>query len=110
MDFNIIATIGTTEVELAPYPNGSATTPVDKIRKIYTIILTNTSVSSNTLTLNIYKGTTLEKSFSIIIPASSSLTITNEKKSPILLIPSNRTLKGIAEATSIHVLMAGYDE
>jgi len=108
--FNIIASVGTSEVELAPYPGGSATTPTGKTRKIYAIVLTNTATGSNTLTLRIYKGTTLETSFNVTIPSPGSLSMINEKNSPILLIPSNRTLKAVASAESVNVLMAGLDE
>jgi len=107
--FNIIATVGTSEVDLAPYPNGSSTTPVGKTRKIYVVILTNTSTGPNTLTLRIYKDTTLEKSFNITISSPGSLAMTNEKH-PILIIPSGRTFKAIASAASMDVLMTGVDE
>jgi ribonucleotide monophosphatase NagD (HAD superfamily) len=107
--FNIIATVGTSEVDLAPYPGGSPTVPTDKTRKIYVAILTNTSTESNTLTLNIYKEEALETSFNIIIPSPSSLAMISEKQ-PILLIPSGRTLKAIASAESVDVLMTGVDE
>jgi len=107
--FNIIATVGASEVDLAPYPDGSSTVPTGKTRKIYIAILTNTSTGSNTLTLRIYKDTTLEKSFNITIPSPGSLAIIDGKL-PILLIPSGRTLKAIASAASMDVLMTGVDE
>jgi ribonucleotide monophosphatase NagD (HAD superfamily) len=107
--FNIIATVGTTETDLAPYPGGSSTVPTGKTRKIYVAILTNTSNGSNTLTLNIYKDETLETSFNIIISSSSSLAMISDKQ-PILLIPSGRTLKAVASAESMDVLLTGVDE
>jgi ribonucleotide monophosphatase NagD (HAD superfamily) len=107
--FNIIATVGTSETDLAPYPGGSSTTPTGKTRKIYVAILTNTSTDSNTLTLNIYKDESLEASFSIIISSSTSLVMISEKQ-PILLIPSGRTLKAVASAENVDVLMTGVDE
>jgi ribonucleotide monophosphatase NagD (HAD superfamily) len=109
MEFNIIATVGTAETELAPYPGGSATVPSDKTRRIYAAILTNTATSANTLTLRIYKDTTLETSFDITIPASSTMSILNRKDSPTLLVPGGRTLKAIASAASVKVLMACED-
>ena len=110
MEFNIIATVGTTEVELPLYPGGEAKTPKGKTRKIYTIVLTNTAASANTLTLRIYKGATLEKSFNILIPQASSISFVNEKNSPTLLIPSERTLKAVASAASVDVLLAVVEE
>jgi len=107
--FNIIATVGTSEVDLAPYPGGSSTVPVGKTRKIYVAILTNTSTGSNTLTFRIYKEATPEASFNIIIPSPSSLAMISEKQ-PILIIPSGKTLKAIASAESVDVLMTGVDE
>jgi ribonucleotide monophosphatase NagD (HAD superfamily) len=107
--FNIIMTVGTSETDLAPYPDGSSTVSTGKTRKIYVAILTNTSTGSNTLTLKIYKDTTLEKSFNITIPSPSSLAMISEKQ-PILIIPSGRTLKAVASAASVDVLMTGVDE
>jgi hypothetical protein len=110
MEFNIIQTVGTSEVDLAPYPNGNSTTPPGMTRKIYVAILTNTSAGSNTLTLKIYKGTTLEASINIVIPSPGTLALINKKESPIILIPSGRTFKAVASASSVDVLMTGFDE
>ena len=109
VEFNIIASVGTTEVDLAPYPRGSSTVPSDKRRKIFVMILTNTATSSNTLTLKIYNGTTLENSFNITIPSPGTLAMISEK-TPILIVPSGRTLKAVATSANINVLMTGVDE
>jgi hypothetical protein len=110
-EFNIIATVGTTEVELSPYPGGgSGYVPADKRRKIYSMVLTNTSYDYITLTLRIYKGTTLEASIPLIIPGSTTLSIAGQKHSPILVVPSGRTLKAVASAASVNVTLAAYDE
>jgi hypothetical protein len=110
MEFNIIASVGTSEADLAPYPGGSSKTPKGKVRKIYAMLLTNTAASANTLTIKIYKDTTLEKSFNISIPSPGSLAVNNNRDSPILLIPSERTLKAVASSSSVDVLMAGIDD
>jgi hypothetical protein len=59
--------------------------------------------------LRIYKDTTVEKSVNITIPSPGSLAIIDEKL-PLLLIPSGRTLKAVASALSMDVLMTGVDE
>jgi hypothetical protein len=110
MEFNIIVTVGTSEVDLAPYPNGSSTTPSGMIRKIYVAVLTNSYSGSNTLTLKIYKGSTLEKSLNIVIPSPGTLALIKEKKEPIILIPSGRTFKAVSSTGSMDVLMTGFDE
>lgn len=109
MEFNIIASVGTTEVELTPYPGGSATVPSGKNRKIYVMVLSNLSSATNTLTLRIYKGVTLESSVLISIGAYSTIDIVSVRK-PIIIIPSGRTFKAVASATSVTVLMTGEDE
>jgi len=108
--FNIFATVGASEVDLAPYPGGSSTTPTGSTRKIYVAILTNATASNITLTLRIYKGATLENSFNIIVPANGTLILMTRNDSPILLIPSDRTFKAVASAASVNVLMTGFDE
>jgi hypothetical protein len=109
MEFNIIATVGTSEVDLAPYPNGSSTVPNGKTRTVYSAVLTNTSTGANTITLEIYKGTSMETSFDINVPASGTLSIANSGK-PIIVIPSGRTFKAVASAESVKVLMVGEDK
>jgi hypothetical protein len=110
IEFNIIATVGTSEVDLAPYPDGSSTVPTGKTRKIYVMVLSNTSTGANTLTLRIYKATTLERSLAVNIASPGVVDFVNRKDSPILLVPSGRTLKAIASAASVDVLMTGYDK
>lgn len=106
--YNIIATVGTTEVDLSPYPGGSSTVPNDKNRNIYTMILTNTAASANTLTIRIYKGVSLETSVSIILGVNETKPIVSEKY-PLLVVPPGRTLKAIASAASVSILMTGED-
>ena len=109
MEFNIVATVGTTEVELRPYPGGTtAEVPADRVRKVYAIVLTNTAAAANTLTLRIYKGATLEASVDLIVPATSTLTIVSER--PVLVVPSGRALRAVASAANVVLLMACYDE
>jgi len=108
--FNIIAVVGTTEVDLAPYPGGNATVPTGKTRNVYSWVLSNSSSASNTLTLRIYRGTTLEKSIPITLGAYDTIDTVSDKESPILVVPSGRTLKAVASAASITVLMTGEDK
>lgn len=110
LQFNIIATVGTTEAGLAPYPGGSATTPTDKYRKIYGIILSNSAATANTLTLRIYKGASLEASVNMMLGANMLISIISNIENPILIVPPDRTLKAVASAESINVLMAAIDE
>jgi len=108
--FNIIATVGTSEATLTPYPSGTAAVPNGKNRYIYTIVLNNTSTGSNTLTFRIYKSATLESSFTITIPSTGSLSLIGSDKAPILVVPSGRTLKAVASASSIDVVMTAEDK
>ncbi len=110
MLFNIIATIGTAEVELAPYPGGLSTVPSGKVRKIYMLIATNTATTTNTLTLRVYRGDVVEKSLNIIIPASSTISITSRVDSPVLILPGNRTIRAVATASSVDLVLTCYDE
>jgi hypothetical protein len=110
VEFNIFASVETTEVDLAPYPGGSATVPAGRVRKIYFIVLSNVATGANTLTLRIYRGTTLEASVDINLASPGMVSITGRKTEPLLIIPSGRTLRAIASEASVHVVMAGYDE
>lgn len=107
MEFNIIASVGTTEIDLAPYPGGSATVPSGKNRKIYVIVLSNLASATNTLTLKIYKGETLETSLPISVGGTVEII---SEKIPAIIIPSGRTLKAIASEESVTVLMTAKDE
>jgi ribonucleotide monophosphatase NagD (HAD superfamily) len=109
VEYNIIATVGTSEVDLKPYPGGSATVPEGRRRKIHVMVLSNTSAGANTLTLRIYKGADLEIFYNLVLPPQSALAIVSEKM-PILVVPSGRTLKAIASAESVQVLMSAVDE
>lgn len=109
MDYNIIASVGTTEVELAPYPGGRATVPLDAVRKIYVVVLNNQASTTNTLTLKVYKDGTVEASAAIAIEAYGTVHVASGKK-PVLIVPSGRTLKAVASAESVTVLMTGVDE
>ena len=110
MEFNIIATVGTAEVDLAPYPGGSATVPADRSRKIYAAVLSNTAAGANTLTVRIYKGTTLEAEFSINLPSTGVFSFIGTKGSPLLVVPPGRTLRAVASAESVVVVLSAYDE
>ena len=110
MEFNIIARVGTAEVDLAPYPGGSATVPADRARKIYAVVLSNTATGANTLTLRIYKGATVEAEFSLNLPSPGTHSIVGTKGSPILVVPPGRTLKAVASAESVVVVLSAYDE
>jgi hypothetical protein len=110
VEFNIFALVGTTEADLAPYPGGSATVPTGKTRKIYFMVLSNVAAGANTLTLRIYRGTTLEASVDINLTSPGMVSIVSRKDEPILIVPSGRTLKAVASSASVHVVMAGYDE
>lgn len=110
LQFNIVATIGTTETSLIPYPGGSEIVPNDKYRKIYVIILNNSASATNTLTLNIYKGVSLESSLNIVLNEYSLTNIVSNSENPILIIPPGRTLKAVASSESVNLLMAGVDE
>jgi len=110
VEFNIVATVGTSEVELKPYPGGATgEVPADKVRKVYAIILTNTATAANTLTINIYREGSAEASLSLIVPATSTLSITSNKL-PLLVVPGKRTLKAVATSASITLVMACVDE
>jgi hypothetical protein len=110
VEFNIFATVGTTEADLAPYPGGSATVPTGKVRKIYFMVLSNVAEGANRLSLRIYRGTTLEASVDINLASPGMISIVSSKDEPILIVPSGRTLRAIASSPSVHVVMAGYDE
>lgn len=110
MEFNIIATVGTAEVDLAPYPGGSATVPADKTRKIYAVVLSNTAAGANTLTVRIYKGTEPEAEFSITLPPTGVYSFIGTKGSPLLVVPPGRALKAVASAESVVVVLSAYDE
>ena len=110
MEFNIIATIGTDEVELRPYPGGvTAEVPADKVRKIYSMILTNTATATNTLTVKVYKGDSVEASFDLIVPASSTISIISNKE-PLLVVHGGRALEAIATSANIILVMTCVDE
>jgi len=109
LEFNIIATVGTDEVDLAPVPGGSATVPADKYRKVYVMVLNNQSSDANTLTLNIYKGGNVETTVTIALDAYATIEVVSEK-TPILIVPPGRTFKAVAGAKSVSVLMTCRDE
>ncbi|MEM2163715.1 MAG: hypothetical protein QW521_02260 [Desulfurococcaceae archaeon] len=107
--FNIFATVGTSEVDLAPYPGGDAKVPIGRNRNIYVCVFSNSASTTNTLTLKIYKDATLEASIPITLGAYDSIDIVSGDK-PIIIVPSGRTLKAVASAESVTVLMTGEDE
>lgn len=109
VEFNIIVSVGTTETPLAPYPGGAAAVPAGKTRKIYAMILSNPAASPATLTINIYRGETLEASTSVALAAYGSIGMASERV-PILIVPSGRTPRAVASSGTISVLMTGKDE
>jgi hypothetical protein len=110
VEFNIIATVGTAEVDLAPYPRGSATVPADKARKIYAVVLSNNATGANTLTVRIYREATLEAEFVFNLPSPGMYSIVSTKGSPLLVVPAGRTLRAVASAVSVIVMLSAYDE
>jgi hypothetical protein len=110
VEFNIFASVGTSEVDLAPYPGGSSKVAADKYRKIYAMVLSNTAPSANTLTIRIYRDTTLEASLSINLPTPGVYSVVGRREEPLLIVPPGRALKAIASAATVEVLMAGFDE
>jgi hypothetical protein len=110
VEFNIIAAVGTSEVDLAPYPGGSAAVPADRSRKIYAMVLSNTAPGANTLTVRIYKGTTLEAEFLFSLPSTGVFSFIGTKGSPLLVVPPGRTLRAVASAESVVVVLSAYDE
>jgi len=98
----LIALAGTTEVDLG-------TVPTTKVaRKIYGYMFNEQSGATNTLTLRVYNGTTNEKELSITLPAYGTLT-NNDFPGPWLTVPAGRTLKAVASAASIQVVLQYYD-
>jgi hypothetical protein len=111
VEFNIIVTVGTTEIDLAPYPGGtSGKVPTGKMRKIYSIVLSNTATTANTLTIKIYSDGTVEASMLLAIPPSSTISVVGSKQNPILIVPGGRTVKAVASSENVQVVMTGVDE
>ena len=108
MEFNIIASVGTSEVDLAPHPNGSPTVPQDRVRKVKLMVLSNTAATSNTLTLRMYRGGALEKSIDVVLPPSDTKVIGDGGRTVLVVLPG-RTLRAVASAASVHVLMTAED-
>lgn len=109
VEYNIIATAGTSEVELAPYPDGNAQVPEGRVRKIYVMVISNSSPSANNLTLRIYRGGNVERSLTITVGAYGTVAVSCRAK-PVLVVPSGRALKAVASAESVSILMTAEDE
>lgn len=103
--FNIEALVGTTEV-------GLGQVPVTKFeRKIYSIVLSDVSGSTNTLTLRQYAsdGTTLQKSWQLRVGANETIQLVSSEELPIISIPAGSFIKAVATAASIQLLISAYD-
>ncbi|MEM2258268.1 MAG: hypothetical protein QXV39_09150 [Candidatus Caldarchaeum sp.] len=62
----------------------------------------------NTVTFKVYKGDVLEGSFTIPMPANATIGMLQPTDSPIVSIPSGRTLKVVAAAPSVSILISAY--
>ena len=82
--------------------------PSGVVRKVYVIVLANTATTANTLTIRIYRGASLEASVDFVIPPQTTIAISNTS-TPVLVVPSGRTLKAIATAPSVSLLMTCTD-
>ena len=110
--FEIIANVGTSEMDLKPVHGTSSQVPTKKYaRKIYAIILVEKSGSANTLTVKIYKsdGSTLDRSFDIKLAANEVKTIISKPDAPILTVYAGEYLKAVAASASVEVIMDAYD-
>jgi len=109
---HIIASVGTSEVELVPYGSTSGKVPTNKFgRVIYGLIVSNTADAANTLTIKIYAedGTTVEASITLALGANETKSIDRTPETPILLVPAGKTLKAVAGAASVSVVINAYD-
>jgi hypothetical protein len=100
--FDLGATVGTSEVTLATVPSDKAE------MKVYGILVSELSGSDNTLELRVYKGTDLEKSFKVSVPAKATVGILQLVDSPIMGVLSGRRLAAVAGAASVSVLLSAY--
>jgi len=107
--FEMSALVGTEEVELKPPGAESGEVPSDRVaRKVYGYFFNEQSGSANTLTLRIYNGTTVEREITIVLGANQTLS-ERDINSPWLTIPSGRTIKAVASAASVMVVLQCYD-
>jgi len=107
--FEMVALVGTDEIELTPPGATSGVVPADKVaRKIFGYFFNEQSGATNTLTLRIYKGDVVEREISIVLGANATL---SERRfpDPWLTIPPGRTLKAVASAASVQVILQCYD-
>jgi hypothetical protein len=100
--FDLTATVGTSEEELAAVPAEKSEL------KVYGIVLSELSGSDNTLELRVYKGTDLEKSFKVSVPAKATVGILQLVDSPLVGVLSGRRLVAVAGAASVSVLVSAY--
>lgn len=107
--FEMTALVGTAEVELKPQGATSGEVPPDRVaRKVFGYFFNEQSGSQNTLILRIYNGTTVEREITIVLGANQTLS-ERDINSPWLTIPSGRTLKAVASADSVMVILQCYD-
>jgi len=101
--YNLELLVGVTEEEV-----GSVPSEVYEM-KIYGIVMNEQSGATNKLTLRQYTDTTKEKEWTFKLGAYDTIDLLNEKESPILNIPAGRTIKAIATAASIQLILSCYD-
>ena len=107
--FEMSALVGTEEVELKPQGAENGIVPNDRVaRKVYGYFLNEQSGSANTLTLKIYNGEDVEREISIALEANQTLS-ERDINSPWLTIPSGRTIKAVATAASVMVVLQCFD-
>ncbi len=107
------------EVDLVPLYGTSSQVPSNKYARVfYGLIITNPGSTTATITINIYAsdGTTKESSMDLIVGASSTLLVSKNIDSPILVVPAGRYVKAVASVPSapsadvtITLLMNAYD-
>ena len=107
--FEMVALVGTDEIELTPPGATSGIVPADKVaRKIFGYFFNEQSGATNTLTLRVYKGEDVEREIRITLGAYDTI---GERKfpDPWLTIPSGRTVKAVASSASVQVILQCYD-
>ena len=100
--------VSTSEVELF-------TTPSDKYRCVYAIILhdlSGTTTASNNITFRIYRedGTTLDKEFTIPLTAYETKVITLGEKIPVITLQPSYVLKALTSVGDVEVELVFKDE
>lgn len=101
--FELVALVGTTETELKPEGADTGEVPEGKTRKIYGYFFNEQSGATNTVRLGIYNGENLEKA--VLIKIAALDTIDFRSTVPWLTIREGRTLKAVADADSVMVVL-----